>query len=168
MNSFVGQLPTLIGVVLGAVGTFFTTSRTQRAAFRRELSARWDERRLTAYAEYSRSQKTSINLAMRIAAYLGNDPYPHSLPPDEGRRALGAAAAAREPAWESVLLLGAADAVKAGREWNQAVWEMETFVKSESRDPDRWRQLWSEQDERRARFYSTARRDLSIPEVAGS
>ena len=166
MSSFLGQLPALIGVVLGAVGTFLTTSRTQRAAFRRESAARWDERRLAAYAEYSRAQKVSVNLAMRVAAHRGNDPFPHPLPPDEGEKALGAAAAVREPAWESVLLVGRAEVVEAGRKWNQAVWEMETFVKSAVRDPGRWQELWSEQNKRREEFYSTARRDLGIQEAA--
>lgn len=50
MQTFIDQLPALIGVVIGALGTFWVTSATDRIRWRREQLTRWDERRLEAYA----------------------------------------------------------------------------------------------------------------------
>ncbi len=76
MSAFIQQLPALIGVVIGALGSYWASARGDRARFRREQAARWDERRLTAYSEYARALKKSVTLAYRIAAHLGNDRTP--------------------------------------------------------------------------------------------
>ncbi|MGV9883796.1 hypothetical protein [Streptomyces sp. NPDC003006] len=46
------QIITLIGVLLGAVTSFFATSLAERAKFRQTLATRWDERKLDTYIEY--------------------------------------------------------------------------------------------------------------------
>jgi hypothetical protein len=51
VQSFVQQLPALIGVLVGALATYAATSAAERARWRRTQSVRWDDKRLTAYAE---------------------------------------------------------------------------------------------------------------------
>lgn len=92
------QMSSLLGVVVGAAGSFLVTALTERNRSRRESIARWSERRLTVYGEYARAQKDSIATTMRMAAHLGNDPYPHTLTPDQGAEALARVVAVREPA----------------------------------------------------------------------
>jgi hypothetical protein len=106
MNAVVQQLPALLGVLIGAMGSFAVVMTTERARFRREQVARWDDRRLHAYADYARALKESITIAMRMAANLGNDPHPHPIGLDEGMAALADVIPRREAAWETVLLLG--------------------------------------------------------------
>ncbi|MDQ0766343.1 hypothetical protein QFZ32_000994 [Streptomyces canus] len=46
MPAFIQQLPALIGVVIGALGSYLAVVRSDRARFHREKAARWEERRL--------------------------------------------------------------------------------------------------------------------------
>jgi hypothetical protein len=166
MDAVLQQLPALIGVIIGAGGSFVVTTTTQRAGFRRELAARWDERRMNAYAEYARAQKMSITLTMRVASSFGADPYPHPLTAEDGAAALGAATEAREPAWESLLLIGTPEVIEVAQRWNQAVWNMEQFIQAKGQNPERWRELWQASDSLRGEFYAAARRDLGVPHAA--
>lgn len=49
-NSLIQQLPVLLGVGVGTLATYATTSLADRARWRRERTARWDEARMRAYA----------------------------------------------------------------------------------------------------------------------
>ncbi|MCF1593789.1 hypothetical protein [Streptomyces muensis] len=44
MSVFIQQLPALIGVVIGALGSYVVVVRGDQARFRREQAARWEER----------------------------------------------------------------------------------------------------------------------------
>ncbi|MYW20578.1 hypothetical protein GT039_34690, partial [Streptomyces sp. SID2955] len=92
MTAFLQQLPALIGVVIGALGSYLAVVRSDRARFRREEAARWEERRLAVYSEYARTLKRAVTLTYRVAAHLGNDPHPHPLSPDEAAPLLAQAA----------------------------------------------------------------------------
>jgi len=46
MSTFIQQLPALIGVVIGALGSYLAITRGDAARFHREQAARWEERRL--------------------------------------------------------------------------------------------------------------------------
>lgn len=81
MSAFLQQLPALMGVVIGALGSYLAVVRSDRARLRRESEARWEERRLAVYSDYARTVKTSVTLTYRVAAHLGNDPHPHPLTP---------------------------------------------------------------------------------------
>lgn len=74
MSAFIQQLPALIGVVIGALGSYVAIVRGDRARFGREQTARWEERRLAVYTDYARCLKKTITLTYRVAAHLGNDP----------------------------------------------------------------------------------------------
>jgi hypothetical protein len=55
--SLTGQILPLVGVALGAIGSFLVSSLNDRARWRREQSVRWDARRLDAYGEYIHAVK---------------------------------------------------------------------------------------------------------------
>ena len=163
MSAFIQQLPALIGVVIGALGSYLAVVRGDRARFRREQTARWEERRLAVYADYARTLKRAVTLSYRIAAHLGNDPHPHPLSPAEAEPLLAEAALARDPSGEALLLLGSREVVEKAREWVVAVMEMERFLREERRDPEAWRALLERQRAGREAYYSAVREDLALP-----
>ncbi|WP_431044213.1 hypothetical protein ACQUSR_21465 [Streptomyces sp. P1-3] len=163
MSAFIQQLPALIGVVIGALGSYVAIMRGDQARFRRERAARWEERRLTAYADYARSLKKSVTLTYRVAAHLGNDPHPHPLSPEEAAPHLAAATDARDPAGEALLMLGALDVVERAREWVVAVMDMEAFLREQTHSPETWSALLQRQRDARERYYAAVRRDLALP-----
>ncbi len=157
------QLPALIGVIIGALGSYVAIMRGDRARFRREQEARWEERRLAVYTEYARVLKQSVTLTYRVAAHLGNDPHPHPLSPEAAERDFTEAADARDPAGEALLLLGAPDVVDKARTWVVAVIEMERFLRADRRDPGAWADLLERQRGAREGYYAAVRRDLALP-----
>ncbi|WP_030548963.1 hypothetical protein, partial [Streptomyces albus] len=163
MSGFLGQLPALLGVVIGAAGSYVAVTAGERARFRREQKVRWDERRITAYADYARAVKSTTSLLWRAAAHHGADPHPHPLSPDEAEPALAASFDRGDAAWEGVLLLGTADAVAAARRWSAAVREMHRLVRAGGRDPAAWSEAVAAARDARAAFYDAARADLGIP-----
>ncbi|MFJ3723778.1 hypothetical protein ACIPYQ_14550 [Streptomyces sp. NPDC090045] len=163
MSAFIQQLPALIGVVIGALGSYFATTRGDQARFRREQAAQWDERRLTAYADYARSLKKSVTLAYRIAAHLGNDPHPHPMSPEEAAPQLADATDARDPAGEALLMLGTPDVVEKARAWVVVVMEMEAFLRDRTHSPEAWSTLLKRQRAAREGYYTAVRRDLALP-----
>ncbi|MEU1050814.1 hypothetical protein ABZ400_37585 [Streptomyces sp. NPDC005897] len=168
MSAFLQQLPALIGVVIGALGSYLAVVRSDRARFDRETAARWEERRLAVYADYARTVKTSVTLTYRVAAHLGNDPHPHPLTPQEAAPAQAEAAVARDPAGEALLLLGSKDVVEKARVWVVAVMEMERFLREGTRDPDAWRVLLEGQRTAREGYYTAVREDLALPPGHGA
>jgi hypothetical protein len=65
------SLPALIGVTLGALATFLTSSATERSRWRRQQAIRWDDKRLSAYTEYANAVKRAISVSVRLAAARG-------------------------------------------------------------------------------------------------
>ncbi|MFE4666919.1 hypothetical protein ACFRI7_36090 [Streptomyces sp. NPDC056716] len=163
MSEFLGQLPALIGVVVGALGSYVAVMRGEQVRFRREQAARWEERLLTVYADYARALKTSVTLSYRVAAHLGNDPHPHPLTPEEAAPLLAEATVARDPSGETLLLLGSAEVVAKARTWVVAVMEMESFLRAGTRDPRAWGALMERQRAAREAYYAAVRGDLALP-----
>ncbi|MFE0802163.1 hypothetical protein [Streptomyces sp. NPDC058812] len=163
MSAFLQQLPALIGVVIGALGSYLAVVRSDRARFSRETAARWEERRLAVYADYARTLKASVTLTYRVAAHLGNDPHPHPLSPEEAAPAQAEATLARDPAGEALLLLGSRDVVEKARAWVVTVLEMERFLREGTRDPDAWQTLLERQRAGREGYYTAVREDLALP-----
>ncbi|MEU6084705.1 hypothetical protein [Streptomyces sp. NPDC047108] len=163
MSEFIQQLPALLGVIVGALGSYLAITRGDRARFRREEAARWDERRLAIYSDYARSLKKSVTLTYRVAAHLGNDPHPHPMSPEEAAPHLAAAADGRDPSGEALLMLGTADVVERARAWVVVVMEMEAFLRERSRDPETWSGLLHRQRTAREGYYEAVRRDLALP-----
>ncbi|MFS8201955.1 hypothetical protein ACLVWQ_25065 [Streptomyces sp. CWNU-52B] len=163
MSAFIQQLPALIGVVIGALGSYLAIVRGDRARFRREQTARWEERRLAVYADYARALKKTVTLNYRVAAHLGNDPNPHPLSPDDAAPQLASALDAGDPAWEALLMLGAPDVVECSRAWVSVVAEMERFLATGAHDPQGWSALLARLRAARDRYYTAVRADLALP-----
>jgi len=163
MSAFLQQVPTLIGVVVGALGSYLAVTLGDRARFRREQAARQEDRRLTAYADYARSLKAMISVLFRVSAHFGNDPHPQPLAPAEANPRLANASEARDQAWEAVLLLAAPEVVDVAHAWARTVAEMERFARAEIHDPDAWSTLLRNQRVAREKFYIAARLDVSLP-----
>jgi hypothetical protein len=163
MSAFIQQLPALIGVVIGALGSYLAIVRGDRARFQRERTARWEERRLAVYADYARSLKKSVTLTYRVASYLGNDPHPHPLSPEEAAPLLAEATVARDPAGEALILLGSPQVVERARTWVVRVMEMEQFLREGTRDPRAWQALLERQRAGREGYYAAVRDDLALP-----
>ncbi|MEU6679489.1 hypothetical protein [Streptomyces sp. NPDC046853] len=163
MSEFMQQLPTLIGVIVGALGSYLAITRGDRARFQREQAARWDERRLAVYGDYARVVKQTVTITYRVASHLGNDPHPHPLSPEEAAPHLAEAAIARDPAGEALLMLGTPDVVDKARVWVLTVVEMERFLRDDIRDPDAWSALLERQRTTREGYYQAVRRDLALP-----
>ncbi|MFF3915576.1 hypothetical protein ACFYZB_19130 [Streptomyces sp. NPDC001852] len=163
MSAFIQQLPALVGVVIGAIGSYLAITRGDQARFRREQAARWEERRLTVYADYARLLKQSVTLTYRIAAHLGNDPHPHPLSPEEAAPHMAGAADARDPAGEALLMLGSPDVVGKAREWVVTVMAMEQFVRDRTHSPETWSVMLAQQRAAREGYYAAVRRDLALP-----
>jgi len=163
MHVFIQQLPALIGVVIGALGSYVAIVRGDQARFHRERAARWEERRLEVYAEYARTLKKSVTLTYRVASHLGNDPHPHPLSPTEAAPLLAEATVDRDPSGEALILLGSPLVVDKARAWVGAVMEMERFMRAETHDPGAWRELMERQRAGREGYYAAVRDDLALP-----
>lgn len=163
MSAFIQQLPALVGVVIGALGSYVAVVRGDQVRFRRERAQRWEERRLTVYADYARTLKRTVTLTYRIAAHHGNDPHPHPLSPEEGAQLLAEAALDRDPSGETLLLLGSPKVVEKARAWVVLVMEMERFLHEGRHDPAAWRDLLDRQRAGREGYYAAVREDLALP-----
>ncbi|MFD5627684.1 MULTISPECIES: hypothetical protein [unclassified Streptomyces] len=163
MSEFIQQLPALIGVVVGALGSYLAIVRGDRARFGREREARWEERRLTVYTDYARCLKRTVTLTYRIASHLGADPHPHPLTPEEAAPQMAEALDARDPAWEALLLLGAPDVVEAARAWVVVAMEMEHFPQERTHSTPVWQALLERQRACREAYYAAVRSDLALP-----
>jgi hypothetical protein len=163
MSAFMQQLPALIGVVIGALGSYLAVVRGDRARFRREQAARWEERRFAVYADYARTLKTSVTLTYRLAAHFEIDPHPHPLTPEEAKPLLAEAAIARDPSGEALILLGSPAVVEKARTWVVLVMEMERYLREGQRDPETWQALLERQRAGREGYYTAVREDLALP-----
>jgi hypothetical protein len=67
----VQQLPVLTGVVIGALASYLVSSATERAQWRRQQAARWDDKRVQVYADYGYSVKNVYIACLRIVENRG-------------------------------------------------------------------------------------------------
>ncbi|MGW0912713.1 hypothetical protein ACWD1Z_13325 [Streptomyces sp. NPDC002784] len=163
MSAFLQQLPALIGVVIGALGSYLALVRSDQARFRREEAARWEERRLAVYSDYARSVKKTVTVTYRVAAALDCGTHPDPLPLEEAKPLLAEANNGRDPSGEALLMLGSVEVVDKARAWVVTVMEMERFVREGERDPDAWQALLVRQRAGREGYYTAVRRDLGLP-----
>lgn len=162
MENFLNQLPAILGVTVGALGTLLVTSLTDRARWRRDHAVRWDTRRLDAYVAYATLIKEIHAVALRVSApYRG---YSKSPPIDraQGLELFAEANARRTKAWEGMLLLGDEKTVGAARSWQDAVAAEEQLCSSNSVDEMEWQSAVEVVDQARDRFYLAARENLGV------
>ncbi|MFJ8502876.1 hypothetical protein [Streptomyces avermitilis] len=113
------QIITLIGVLLGAVTSFFATSLAERVKFRQTMATRWDERKLDTYIEYVSCVKDANRAARQAveAQERGEDS-------SEPLSAMEAAEARRSVLFEGLVLLGDDAASQAAMTVNERLWDI--------------------------------------------
>ncbi|MGB2567134.1 hypothetical protein ACPFP2_01585 [Micromonospora citrea] len=157
-ENLVAQLPALIGTA----GTMIVTTVTERGRWRRNQTVRWDERRLDAYADFTRAVKEIHLLAMGMLSAHRPGARTPALRPEEGLARLAEAAERHSLAWESVLLLGDEATVRAASTWRDAVRELELAARALPDPPDELAALVSRADHTRDGFYRAARTSLDV------
>lgn len=162
MENFLNQLPAILGVTVGALGTLLVTSLTDRARWRRDQAVRWDTRRLDAYVAYATLIKEIHLVALRVSAPYRR--YSKSPPIDraQGLELFAEANARRTKAWEGMLLLGDEKTVGAARAWQDAVAAEEQLCSSDSVGEMEWQSAVEAVDQSRDRFYLAARESLGV------
>lgn len=162
MTSWLNQLPALIGVAVGALGSYLATSQMENSRWRREQRIRWDVERRNAYSEYANSVNRLCTQHGRVAAARGikNDFMPTEL--DGALPKLIEFASARGAAWQVVLLMGNKSTIEAGRRWHGAVFRLEPFSLGLNQDFSEWLVCYTRAGEARDCFYEAARRDLGM------
>ncbi len=141
MSVFLQQLPALIGVVVGALGSYVVVVRGDRMRFGREQAARWEERRLGVYADYAQSVKKTVTVTYRVAAGAGVDPHPDPLTLEQAQPLLADATTRRDPSGEALIMLGSPAVVEKARVWVVTALEMERFVREHREDREAWQAL---------------------------
>ncbi|MEV4296090.1 hypothetical protein [Microbispora rosea] len=162
--TIVGQVVTLLAVVIGALTSFVVTTVGDRLRFRRERSRHWADKKLEAYAEYLIAVKSMNQISRRIAAGRGIDRRAPALSGDEALALLAQAEARRAGASEMVALIGEASVVASVRVLNREVWRLE-WVARGLLDTDEV--AWEACNQAYVRalnaVHESIRRDLHIP-----
>ncbi|WCN78925.1 hypothetical protein [Micromonospora sp. LH3U1] len=162
MSTFLTQLPALLGVLVGTLGTILATSLADRARWRRSQNVRWDERRLDAYVEYAHAIKESHAVALRMTADHRPGSHSHPIDRDDGLARLAEADARRTIVWENLLLLGDEPTVVAAAGWRDAVWQVERLARGIVESPPDISEMLTRVNEARDGYYRAARRSLGV------
>lgn len=162
VQSFLDQLSTLVGVMLGAVGAMMATSLADRLRWRREHAVRWDQRRLEAYLTFAATLKEIHALAFRLVAVHRPGSKAPSIDRTTGLELMARATTRRTTDWESMLLLGDEATVAAARRWRDAVSAVELLARDATWNGAAWQPAVDQADKARDEFYLYARRSLGV------
>ena len=162
MSVAVDHIPTLVGVIVGAVGSYLVSAFGERTKWRRTLQVRWDERRVTVYSEYGMALKSLFNVIVEIL-YL---PKAEPARLEQLRTEMTLADRRRAERWETVLLLGAPEAVSAGREWHRTIWRLMDITGDKTSSWSVVVQRLEESAAARLKFYLSVRIDLGLQYAA--
>jgi hypothetical protein len=158
-----GQLFTLIGVLVGAAASYVGGALMERSRWRRQLSTRWDERRLEAFIRYADAIKRFTSVAGRLAAGKGLFDLPQPLTAEAGLELLAEAELERGYAFEALLLMSDAETISAARALQRQAWVLEQFVRDQrSGTAEAWTSAFRQFQERRDVFYIAARKSLGV------
>lgn len=162
MNSVV-VVPLIAGIAGVLLGGLVTYSN-DRTKWRRERTARWDERRLTAFVEYAAAVKRVVHLCNRMAAAMKLGPMDGpELDTVEGQRLVNAAEERRADAFEGLLLLADKKTIDAARTWQQAAWKLRDTVNgNRTLNHDTYMSLFNATGAARNDFHEAARESLSV------
>lgn len=161
---FYDQLPAFIGVVVGAGMSFTATWWMARIGWQRDQSIRWDERRLSAYLDYSNAVKELVTIADRLAA---NQPLESGIEPlgrtSENLDKLAAAEARRTVISETLRLFADLDTGTAAREMTRSAWHLCWLAREASNgDRSEWKRAFKDYEDARDDYMTQARKSLKI------
>ena len=160
--SVVQQLPALIGVAVGAIASYLVATATERRRWQRQQSTRWDVKRAEAYVDYGNAVKNVSYKCGSIGNFRGLGWVYEKIDENDALSELGRLASERSAKWETLLLLGDVETLRAAREWHRLVGELQRFILDNQTDAGEWKALVLQADAARSRFYGAARRDLGI------
>jgi hypothetical protein len=164
LQNFFAQLPALIGVLLGAIGTYSVTALTERKRWKRQIATRWDERRVIAYMEYAHAIKKTISICVKLASQRGVGVELNFLAPAYSDADLAAAEEDRTVSWEAVLLFGSDEAIMAGRKWHESVFLLESIAIGKEADLP-WDLAIKATSRARGEFYRVVKREIGMKET---
>ncbi|WP_330242074.1 hypothetical protein [Streptomyces sp. NBC_00525] len=167
--SLTSQILPLAGVVLGAVTSFVVTSTNERTRWRRQQAARWDDRRLTAYADYAHVVKELAAHYQRLAAGRGltTGPIPAEATP-EVLAEVAQLESRRSALSESLGLLGDTDANTASKSVDRSLWRLEALARGvDTSDDQDWGRAYLQFRQARDHYVERARASLGVPGSAG-
>ncbi|WKK26981.1 hypothetical protein QZH56_16135 [Streptomyces olivoreticuli] len=111
------QLVTITAVILGGLTTHLTNALTERSRKRHQLSTRWDDKKLDAYASYVDRIRASIFLAVEL--------YEHRTGVRQSERGeseivaeMAEAGQLRGCTFERIMLLGGDEVVETAHDLN--------------------------------------------------
>jgi hypothetical protein len=158
------EVSALVGVVLGAVLSFVATYTAERASWLRNQAVRWDERRLSAYADYGHAVKEQVALASRIAAARGLDSRTEPLEPSQESLAQLAEAEARRTLMsETLRLLADAETMVAANEVRRCAWVLVQFARGiTDGDSTDWDRAFLKYEKARDHYMTCARKNLQV------
>lgn len=165
MVSLTDRILPLVGVALGALMSFLVSSLNERARWRRQQAVRWDEHRLTAYAEYAHAVKELAARYHMIAAARGLVSGPMELEPTpDVLTELGALESRRSALSETLGLLGDTEANTASKTLDHCLWRLETLARGVPTGVEQnWDQAFQEFRTARSRYVGHARASLGVP-----
>jgi hypothetical protein len=162
MNPWTVQLLTLLGVVIGALASFFSTRYLERSRWQRDETVRWGTRRLDCYSEFASALKRFIGISHRLAAGLGLPATAQNLDLETGLPALASAKEELYVRWEQILMLGNPSTIIAARQWRKAAEKLEQFARGLQEEPSEWMKAEKDSVEAREHFYKAVRDELAI------
>jgi hypothetical protein len=166
MDTVLTQLPAMIGVLIGVVGTLVATAVADAARWRREQRVRFDDRLLDVSAEYAAAIREIVQTLASLTAHLRPGEMSSPLTPEEGKSILDAAKRRRMLAWESLCLVADDATVKSGSDLWSAVRPLQYAVRGLATfSPDDWEPLDRVVRARQREFYQSVRRSLAIGQL---
>ncbi|MFI9493336.1 MULTISPECIES: hypothetical protein [Streptomyces] len=121
------QIFTLVGVLIGALTSYFATTVAERAKFRRAMATRWDERKLDTYIEYL----TCVKQIQRAAMAAGRA-REQGMDASEALAAMEESENRRSILFETFVLLSNEKAATAAHTVNQRTWELLRMARTPS------------------------------------
>ena len=163
-----GQVFTLVGVVLGATGSFIATTLLEREKSRRAMAVRWDEASLQAFSDYLKAVTGMARMAGQAARTYGWDNSAASRELNEALRLMEEREDDRSSAFERVRLVGDKATIDAANRLNNAVWDLEWLASGRKKGSTAaWQTLKDRYRHALDDFHAATRDRLSmlVPEV---
>ena len=162
--TFSAEISGLVGVTIGAILSFTATFISERANWRRNQGVRWDERRLTAYSDYSYAVKDMVALAGAIAAGKGLDTSYEPLDPSQENLAkLAESARRRTIVAETLRLLTDAETMAAAGQMTQCAAELEWLARGRNQGNTLdWNRIYRRYEKARDQYITCARKSLKV------
>lgn len=145
--------------------SFLVSSLNERTRWRRQQAVRWDEHRLTAYAEYAHAVKELAARYQMIAAARGLVSGPMPLEPTPAVLAeLGELESRRSALSETLALLGDTEANTASKTLDHCVWRLECLARGVATEVEQnWDEAYQDFRNARSRYVERARAGLGVP-----